>query len=137
MRRAGGNMCEGRRRGALRALVLALAAVATRPAAAQITGPIVLQATSGAATDTLPIVVDLTAPVILFTSPVSGSVIAGTAVTVTGTVTDAEDPAGSGAPRPIFSQAHWFAFDVNGVQIGRSAEHTSELQSRPHLVCRL
>src|SRR5690554_7379145 len=26
---------------------------------------------------------------------------------------------------------------VNGVGLGRSEEHTSELQSRPHLVCRL
>src|SRR3989442_8306981 len=34
-------------------------------------------------------------------------------------------------------QAVPMLFDQGNVNIGRSEEHTSELQSRPHLVCRL
>src|SRR3989442_15515877 len=34
-------------------------------------------------------------------------------------------------------EALWIRLIVGGVCIGRSEEHTSELQSRPHLVCRL
>jgi hypothetical protein len=114
MRIAGGNTRgEKRRCGPLAAIVIALAALATRPAAAQFTGPIVLQATSGAATDTLPMVVDLVGPTVTVTSPTLGSVIAGTTVTVTGTVTDAEDGTGLGAPRPVFSQVRWQAVDLN------------------------
>src|SRR5690554_7709494 len=33
--------------------------------------------------------------------------------------------------------AHQVFVSLNGFQIRRSEEHTSELQSRPHLVCRL
>src|SRR5690554_7688009 len=31
----------------------------------------------------------------------------------------------------------FFSFNINGIDSERSEEHTSELQSRPHLVCRL
>src|SRR5436305_9949410 len=43
------------------------------------------------------------------------------------------DPSRAGGRRP-----HDHLGDAGGVQAGdRSEEHTSELQSRPHLVCRL
>jgi len=113
---------EKRWHGALGAIVLALAALAARPAAAQLfTGPIVLHASSGAATDTLPIVVDLQPPNVTITSPLYNSVIAGTTVTVTGTVTDAEDGAGTGAPRPVFAQLLWVATDNAGLRLGNGS----------------
>src|SRR5690554_6956779 len=39
--------------------------------------------------------------------------------------------------RPFFSQHGWHIVAVTDIQDKRSEEHTSELQSRPHLVCRL
>src|SRR3989442_6347150 len=41
-------------------------------------------------------------------------------------------PFGGGRPQPLHAAA-WLSFHVTK----RSEEHTSELQSRPHLVCRL
>src|SRR3989442_9459997 len=38
----------------------------------------------------------------------------------------------TGLPRNLFSQRPY-----RGINVWRSEEHTSELQSRPHLVCRL
>src|SRR5690554_7418073 len=38
---------------------------------------------------------------------------------------------------PILAMRDAREFATNGVQATRSEEHTSELQSRPHLVCRL
>src|SRR6202044_8616 len=44
-------------------------------------------------------------------------------------------PSGNGVGHGRF---RWFATDVDrGLPLRRSEEHTSELQSRPHLVCRL
>src|SRR5690554_3989674 len=44
------------------------------------------------------------------------------------------DRTGLGKPRKSRQHFDWSAMQVNGQ---RSEEHTSELQSRPHLVCRL
>jgi hypothetical protein len=112
----------GRRRTrTLGALVAGLVCLTVHPAVAQTPGPVVLQATSGTASDSLPLVVDLAAPVVTVTSPISGSLIAGTMVTVTGTVTDAEDTSGTGAPRPVFSQVNWNVVDGTGMQIGQGS----------------
>src|SRR5258707_14953014 len=43
----------------------------------------------------------------------------------------------SARQRARFVSARWLDLDDFGAQVGRSEEHTSELQSRQYLVCRL
>src|SRR5690554_7323702 len=43
----------------------------------------------------------------------------------------------SGVGRGLLSAAAHYAREVGAIRLSRSEEHTSELQSRPHLVCRL
>src|SRR5690606_40261798 len=42
-----------------------------------------------------------------------------------------------GRPRPVTVWRRWLGMLVDVVALGRSEEHTSELQSRENLVCRL
>src|SRR5690554_7496523 len=52
------------------------------------------------------------------------------------TVTDGSGCTATSGPHTI-NQIAGPTYDDSGINITRSEEHTSELQSRPHLVCRL
>src|SRR5947209_14824772 len=59
-----------------------------------------------------------------------------------GHVTMVPNPAYSGSPKPTLSAIKWVPFtsdsaEYTALKTGRSEEHTSELQSRQYLVCRL
>src|SRR5215813_15179801 len=66
-------------------------------------------------------------------------------VTATAQTPGPEAPAAAPAPTPAPSErqgffgafGNWMQHGVANAGAGRSEEHTSELQSRPHLVCRL
>src|SRR5436305_7217552 len=53
------------------------------------------------------------------------------------TAADRDDQIGRGRARRIRRRDHRFSRRMRGHGVERSEEHTSELQSRPHLVCRL